>query len=109
MKDLKALIYLNGLVVYIFQNEMYLWYPEKCFSSKEKCAVDICSEQKCVIKDNYDLNKGQGSSCAPFCSGTLPPALEIGRFNDTPEEGRFFLLLLLLLSCLRRLEGINFH
>lgn len=33
----------------------------------------------------YNLNKRQRSLCAPLQSGTLPLALEIGRFNATEQ------------------------
>ena len=54
----------------------------------------------CLIKDqyqaeayvNYNLNKRQRSLCAQLRTGTLPLALETGRFSNTPEEGRICLL-----------------
>ena len=39
----------------------------------------------------YHLNKRQRSLCAQIRSGTLPLALETGRFNATPEEERYCL------------------
>ena len=40
----------------------------------------------------YNLNKGQRSLCAQLRTGTLPLAIETGRFNATPEEERLCLL-----------------
>ena len=67
---------------------------------KESWAADLWCKPKLrtyrLIKNNYgpelyvtqNLSKGQRSFCAQLHSGTLPLALETGRFIGTPEEDR---------------------
>ena len=102
--ELRTLFYSNGLF-FIFQNKLQCNIHEirkTMFSSyKEKWSSDIWYKPKlrsyCLIKDSYmaepyvkyNLSKRQRSLCAQIRSGTLPLALETGRFNATPEEERY--------------------
>ena len=90
-----SFIYLNGLRCNIsdMQRLMFLEY-------KERWSVDIWYKPKlrtfCLIKENYSpepyvtkhLSRDQRSLCAQLHSGTLPLAIETGRFIGTPEEDR---------------------
>ena len=74
--------------------------PQVFARYKEKWCSDIWYKPKlrtyCLIKDTYsvepyvkyNLSRRQRSLCAQIRSGTLPLALETGRFNSIPEEER---------------------
>ena len=71
---------------------------------KEKWSVDLLYKPKlttyCLFKNSYspepytrlNLSKGQRSFCAQLRSGTLPLAIETGRFIGAPEMDRKCLL-----------------
>ena len=94
-----SFIYLNRLSCNVkdIQNYMFLKY-------KDSWSIDLWGKPKLrtyrLIKKEYspepyvmqNVSKSQRSLCAQLHSGTLPLALETGRFIGTPEEDRICLL-----------------
>ena len=103
---MRSLFYSNDLF-FIFQNKLQCNVHQirnVMFSRyKENWSRELWYKPKlrtyCLIKNTYNvepyveynLNKRQRSLCAQIRSGTLPLALETGRFNATPEEQRYCL------------------
>lgn len=59
---------------------------------KEQWKEDICKKPKLrnyiQIKDDYYLQRRQRSLCAQLRTGSLPLAIEVGRYKGIPEEER---------------------
>ncbi len=105
--ELKSVFYLNK-TSFIFHNKLVCDIQEirrnMVLMYREKWSIDLRHKPKprtyCVIKNSYsdesyvkyNLTRRQRSLCAQLRSGTLPIALETGRFNATPEEDRVCLL-----------------
>ena len=106
-REMLAIFYEADLQ-YVFRNRLpcdVTQFKTKMFLNyKERWATEIWLKPKLrtyvLIKDTYspepyvylNLTRSQRSVCAQIRSGTLPLAIETGRFYGTPEEDRLCLL-----------------